>query len=70
MTPQEWEACKIRPLPTTMTAALDHLEASPVILPAMQDLLARCYIKVRRSEAEAFAAQDVDFEIRHHLYRF
>ena len=53
-----------------MTAALDHLEASPVILPAMNDLLARCYMKIRRSEAEVFAAQDVEFEIRHHIYRF
>ena len=70
MTPEEWEACKIRPLPSSMTAALDELEMNPVILHAMNDLLARCYMKVRRSEAEAFAAEDVDFEIRHHLYRF
>ncbi len=70
MTPEEWEACKIRPLPSSMTAALDELEMNPVILHSMKDLLARCYMKVRRSEAQEFAAQDVDFEIRHHLYRF
>jgi glutamine synthetase len=36
----------------------------------MPDLLSRCYLAVRRSEAAAFAAQDLDFEIRHHFYRF
>ena len=33
-------------------------------------LLARCYLAVRRSEDAAFAAEDLDFEIRHHFYRF
>lgn len=61
---------KIRPLPTSMDAALDELERDDVLLPSMNDLLARCYLAVRRSEAAAFAMRDEEFEIRNHFYRF
>ena len=37
---------------------------------AWTTLLARCYLAVRRSEDAAFSAQDQEFEIRHHFYRF
>jgi glutamine synthetase len=70
MTPQELERGRVRPLPTSMAAALDELAADKYLLSSMNDLLARCYLAVRRSEAEAFAEQDKDFEIRHHFYRF
>jgi glutamine synthetase len=60
----------VRPLPATMSAALDELEKDELLLGTMPDLLARCYLAVRRSENEAFAAGDLDFEIRHHFYRF
>ena len=33
-------------------------------------LLSSCYLAVRRSEQAAFAANDLDFEIVHHFYRF
>jgi glutamine synthetase len=36
----------------------------------MDELLARCYLAVRRSEDEEFSVQDQEFEIRHHFYRF
>jgi glutamine synthetase len=61
---------KVRPLPTSMTAALDALEADDYILGTLGDMLSRCYLGVRRSEAETFAANDLDFEIRNHFYRF
>jgi glutamine synthetase len=61
---------KVRPLPSSMAAALDRLEADDFLLGTLGDLLARCYLGVRRSEAEAFAAEDLDFEIRNHFYRF
>jgi glutamine synthetase len=61
---------KVRPLPATMSAALDELEKDAFLLATMPDLLQRCYLAVRRSEAAAFAAHDLDFEIRHHFYRF
>ena len=61
---------KVRPLPSSMAQALDHLEQDDILLAALGPLLARCYLAVRRSEQAAFAAQDLDFEIRHHFYRF
>ena len=70
MTPQERERGRVRPLPTAMADALDLLAADPVLTGALGPLLTRCYLAVRRSEAAAFAAQDLDFEIRHHVYRF
>jgi len=61
---------KVRPLPTSMSAALDHLEQDAYLLDSMGDMLTRCYLAVRRSEAAAFAAADIDFEIHQHFYRF
>jgi glutamine synthetase len=61
---------RVRPLPTTMGAALDELEKDRFLLDSLGDLLARCYLTVRRSEEAAFAAQDEEFEIRNHFYRF
>ena len=61
---------KVRPLPSSMGAALDELEKDTVLLGGMGELLARCYLAVRRSEDEAFSAEDEDFEIRNHFYRF
>ena len=70
LTPAELERGHVRPLPSAMADALDLLAADPVLMDALGPLLSRCYLAVRRSEAAAFAAQDVDFEIRHHVYRF
>lgn len=66
----ELERAKVRPLPTSMAAALDELEKDPLLLETMGPLLGRCYMAVRRSEEEAFSAADEAFEIRHHFYRF
>jgi glutamine synthetase len=70
MTPEELARAGVRPLPASMAAALDELAADKYLLDGLGDLLARCYLAVRRSEAEAFAARDKEFEIRHHFYRF
>jgi glutamine synthetase len=67
---EELRRGKVRPLPTTMAAALDELEKDRILLDAMGDLLARCYLAIRRSEEAAFAAEDEEFEIRQHFYRF
>ncbi|MDQ1549333.1 MAG: glutamine synthetase, partial [Microbacteriaceae bacterium] len=61
---------KVRPLPTSMDAALDELERDEFLLGTLGDTLARCYLGVRRSEAKAFAAEDDAFEISNHFYRF
>lgn len=70
MTPQELARGRVRPLPASMEAALDELEKDEFLLGSMGDLLARCYLAVRRSENAAFAERDKDFEIRNHFYRF
>jgi glutamine synthetase len=70
MTAGELERGRVRALPASMGAALDELAKDQVLLGSMPDLLARCYLAVRRSEDEAFSAQDKDFEIRNHFYRF
>jgi glutamine synthetase len=53
-----------------MGAAIDELEKDQLLLDSMGDLLARCYLAVRRSEEQAFCERDEDFEIRQHFYRF
>jgi glutamine synthetase len=70
LSPAELEAGKVRPLPTSMGAALEHLEGDDLLLGTMGDLLGRCYLAVRRSEAAAFGAGDDNFELRQHFYRF
>jgi glutamine synthetase len=70
MSPEDLARCKVRPLPSSMSAALDELEKDDVLIGAMGELLARGYLAVRRSEDEAFTAQDEEFEIRNHFYRF
>jgi glutamine synthetase len=70
LSPEELAAGKVRPLPTSMSAALDELENDRFLVDSLGEMLARCYLAVRRSEAEAFAAEDLDFEIRNHFYKF
>ena len=68
--PGELARHRVRPLPATMGAALDELEKDELLLATMPELLARCYLAVRRSEDAAFSARELDFEIRNHFYRF
>ena len=70
MTPAELERSKVRPLPSSMGDALDALEKDAVLTDSLGELLTRCYLAVRRSEEQTFAAHDDDFERRHHFYRF
>lgn len=56
--------------PTTQAAALDALEKDEVLMEALGLELGRAYLAVKRSEYEAFAAEDVGFEIKHHIYKF
>ncbi|HEX6854485.1 MAG TPA: glutamine synthetase family protein [Streptosporangiaceae bacterium] len=70
MSAGELERSKVRPLPSSMGAALDELEKDELLLGSLGDLLGRCYLAVRRSEAETFAAEDTAFELRQHFYRF
>ncbi|HZS02853.1 MAG TPA: glutamine synthetase family protein [Chloroflexota bacterium] len=60
----------IRRLPTSLGEALDALEADAVLLEALDDLLRRSYLAVRRSEWQAFSAEDAAFEQRHHFFKY
>jgi glutamine synthetase len=60
----------IQRYPTTQAEALAALEQDSVLMEALGDALSRSYIAVRRSEYAAFSAEDTDFEIKHHLYKF
>jgi glutamine synthetase len=69
-TEAERAARGIRRYPTTLNEALDALEADRLLMDALGPELAAAYIAVKRSEYAAFAAQDVAFEIEHHIYKY
>ncbi len=56
--------------PTTLDAALTALERDEGPMDALGPELGRSYLTVKRSEYEAFAAEDLDFEIKHHIHKF
>jgi glutamine synthetase len=56
--------------PATQSAALDALENDEVLMAALGPELSASYLAVKRSEFKAFAAEDVDFEIEHHVNKF
>jgi glutamine synthetase len=60
----------VRRYPTTQAEALDALEADALLMDALGAELSTPYIAVKRSEYAAFAEQDVEYEIRHHIYEF
>ena len=53
LAPEEHARHGIRPLPASLREALRNLQADPVLFPALGDLLGRCIITVRTSEADA-----------------
>ncbi len=53
----------VRPLPGSLREALATLQVDPVLFPALGDLLGRCIIAVRTSEADALEHMSAD-EIR------
>jgi len=66
----ERDARGIHRLPDSLDAALNALAADSVLMGALGDMLGRSYLAVRRSEFEAFAAQDDAFEQRHHFFKY
>jgi glutamine synthetase len=56
--------------PETLDAALDALQADPVLMEALGEPLARAYLAVRRSEAAAYRAESPEFEFRHHFLKY
>ncbi len=68
--PSEQARHGIRPLPGSLRAALATLQADPVLFPALGDLLGRCIIAVRTSEADAFEQMSPDEARLAHLRVF
>jgi glutamine synthetase len=60
----------IQRYPTTQAEALDALEKDQVLMEALGPEMSASYLAVKRSEYAAFVAEDLDFEIKHHIYKF
>jgi glutamine synthetase len=56
--------------PTNQAEAMDALEADAVLMEALGSELSRSYLAVKRSEYEAFAAHDLEYELQHHREKF
>src|SRR6184192_1768280 len=57
-------------LPASLGDAIDNLQQDEVILGALGERLAAAYLAVKRSNIEAFEAQDDPFEFRQHFSKF
>lgn len=57
-------------LPRSLDEALDALEADELLMDALGPLRASAYLAVKRSEARAFAAEDVPYELFNHFRAF
>ena len=60
----------IRRFPETAAEALDELEKDEVLTAALGAPLATEYLKVRRAEAAAYAAQDTAYELEQHFFKY
>jgi glutamine synthetase len=66
----EREARGIARLPKTQLEALDALEADSLLADALGEGLLRSYLAVRRSEWEAYSAEDEAFEHQGHFLKY
>ncbi len=57
-------------LPRTQSEALDALESDGVLGGALGETLLRSYLAVRRSEWEAYSAEDDEFEHQGHFLKY
>ncbi|MFN2204735.1 MAG: glutamine synthetase, partial [Candidatus Promineifilaceae bacterium] len=67
---EERAARGIRRYPTSQAEALDTLENDALLMEALGPELSRSYLAVKRSEYDAFAAEEIDFELQHHREKF
>ena len=70
LTPDELAARAIKRLPSTLQEAIRELEADTTLTDAMGPLLSDSYLTIRKADWELFSQQDVEFEIRHHFYKY
>ena len=57
-------------MPSTLLEAIHELEADTTLTDAMGPLLSDSYLTIRKADWELFSQQDVEFEIRHHFYKY
>ncbi len=60
----------IRRFPETAAEALDELERDAVLMAALGEPLGREYLKVRRAEAAAYAANNTAYELDQHFFKY
>jgi glutamine synthetase len=60
----------IQRLPVTQEEALDALESDALLADAMGAVLAGSYLAVRRSEWDAYSAEDEAFEQQGHFEKY
>ena len=70
LTPDELAARGIKRLPSTLQEAIRELDADTTLTDAMGPLLSDSYLTIRKADWELFSQQDVEFEIRHHFYKY
>jgi glutamine synthetase len=70
LTQEQRQAQGIARLPASLDESLTCLEADSLLIEALGPLLAKSFLAVRRSEAEAFRNQKADFETSHHFSRY
>ena len=66
----ERERRGIRRLPASLPDAIAALESDDTLMAALGPALANSYLAIRRADQELFSQQDVDYEIRHHFYKY
>ena len=70
LSPDELATRGIKRLPSTLLEAIHELEADTTLTDAMGPLLADSYLVMRKADWELFSQHDMDFEIRHHFYKY
>jgi glutamine synthetase len=70
LTERERKRRGIKRFPTTAAEALYELERDDVLVAALGAPLATEYLKVRRTEASAYADQDEAFELANHFFKY
>jgi glutamine synthetase len=60
----------IKRLPATLEEALNELEADPLLIDALGDLLSSSYLAIKRSEVAAYSNDSEEAEIAGHFYKY
>ncbi len=70
LSPEELARRDIRRLPPTLQEASAALAADTMLTDALGPLLTDSYLTLRRYDWERFSQQDVEFELKHHFYKY